>query len=617
MPGAVLCRAVWLALAGLLACRPVLAADPQPYALDVRKTGNDALDRAISDASVLASLRQSAPVGPFALVLRAQQDQQRFLSVLQGLGYYAGTARITIGGHPLDDPTLPDLIEAAPATPPEPVTVAITPGPLFHLRQLAIDGAVPPGVAGKLAPLAPGAPAVASDVLAAQSRLLDAMRSAGHPLAKLPVPVVTEDAGARVLDVVFHPDPGPFADLGPITLDGLDRVDPAYVRRRLTMARGQAFSPERIEAARRDLVDTGLFSTVRMQAADRLDADGQLPVTIDFVERPRHVVGLSALYSTDLGGSAGVTWTDRNLWGAGQRLDLKAAATQLGGTAVSMPGYDVGATLTFPDWLRRDQTLTLGLEALAEDLPAYSRTAGIATTSLTRKLNAQWTASIGLTGEQEAVIQDDQHFHYTLVELPLGLKYDSSNNLLDPTRGIRAAAVVTPAQSLGSHSDSFAILSASASTYLDVGDLLGFTDPGRSVLALRGQLGSVPGVSSLELPPDARFYAGGSATVRGYKYQTLGPHFGNNVPIGGTAIAAGTLEWRQRVLDKYGFAAFVDAGSVNSNGVPLGGQMLVGAGVGARYYTPFGPIRADIAVPLNRDPGNDSFEVYIGLGQAF
>ena len=134
---------------------------------------------------------------------------------------------------------------------------------------------------------------------------------------------------------------------------------------------------------------------------------------------------------------------------------------------------------------------------------------------------------------------------------------------------------------------------------------------------IRGQLGSVPGVSSLELPPDARFYAGGSATVRGYKYQTLGPHFGNNVPIGGTAIAAGTLEWRQRVLDKYGFAAFVDAGSVNSNGVPLGGQMLVGAGVGARYYTPFGPIRADIAVPLNRDPGNDSFEVYIGLGQAF
>jgi len=431
------------------------------------------------------------------------------------------------------------------------------------------------------------------------------------------VPVVTEDANAHVLDVVFHPDSGPFADLGPITLDGLDRVDPDYVRRRLTMAQGQAFSPERIEAARRDLVDTGLFSTVRMQAADRLDADGQLPVTIDFVERPRHVVGLSALYSTDLGGSAGVTWTDRNVWGAGERLDLKAAMTQLGGTAVSMPGYDVGATLTFPDWKRRNQTLTLGLEALAEDVPAYSRTAAIATTSLTRKLSEHWTASIGLTGEQEAVIQDDQHFHYTLVELPLGLKYDSSNNLLDPTRGIRAASVVTPAQSLGSRSASFAILSASASTYIDMGDLIGFTDPGRSVLALRGQVGSVPSVSSLELPPDARFYAGGSGTVRGYKYQTLGPHFGNNVPIGGTAIAAGTVEWRQRVLDNYGFAAFVDAGSVNTQGLPFAGQMLLGAGVGARYYTPFGPIRADIAIPLNHDSGNDSFEVYIGLGQAF
>jgi translocation and assembly module TamA len=172
---------------------------------------------------------------------------------------------------------------------------------------------------------------------------------------------------------------------------------------------------------------------------------------------------------------------------------------------------------------------------------------------------------------------------------------------------------VTPTESLGGSSGSatFVIAQIGASTYFD------FDGNGRSVLALRAMAGSAGGASQFELPPDQRFYGGGSATIRGYKYQYVGPQFPDNTPQGGTSIDAGTIEFRQRFLTSFGAVAFVDAGQVGTGAVPFNGPLRLGAGLGARYYTPIGPIRLDFALPLSRIRGGDSFEIYIGIGQAF
>ena len=143
------------------------------------------------------------------------------------------------------------------------------------------------------------------------------------------------------------------------------------------------------------------------------------------------------------------------------------------------------------------------------------------------------------------------------------------------------------------------------------------------MLAARALAGFAEGAGEYSLPPDQRFYGGGSGTIRGYRYQSVGPQFPVTkefpvlTPIGGTAIAAGSLELRQRFGTSYGAVVFVDAGQVSAtlNAVP--GQFRIGAGAGLRYYTPIGPIRLDLAVPTPRHIGDDAFEVYIGLGQAF
>lgn len=618
MPAAVRWLALLLTLLATLALyRRGQAADPQPYTVTLKPTGDSALDAAIQGSSTLISLRKTAPVAGFALTERARQDAVRFETALHSFGYYKATVSTTIGGHKLDDPTLPAMIDDAPADPPLEVAVSFDPGPRFTLGSVTISTPVPADIAAHL-DLKPGQPAMAAHILAGQSHLLDALRSDGYPLATVPVPVATVHLDQDVLDVDFRPDAGPKAAIGPISFTGLKHMNEGFVRKRLLLRQGEPFSPQAIEKARQDLASIGVFAVVRAEPASALDRNGQLPISFDLTERPLHSVDVGVAYSTDLGVDFTTGWHDRNLFGNAEQLNL-TGAFQLGGDAVAKPGYSAGAQFLKPDFLMRDQTLETDVNAVDQSLQAYDQKALQEKAALNRKLSPQWTIGLGLSGEQEQILQEDVTRHYNLVGIPASVKYDSTTNLLDPTSGIRAMLAVTPTWSLGAPgatagsagSGTFFIAQISGSTYFD---LFG---NGRSIVALRGLVGEVSGASVFGLPPDQRFYAGGSATVRGYRFQTLGPQFADHIPTGGTAISTGTVELRQRIVGNYGVAAFIDAGQVSANGTPFTGNWHEGAGVGARYYTSIGPIRLDFAVPLNKLPGGDRFEVYIGIGQAF
>jgi translocation and assembly module TamA len=594
------------------------ASDPQSYKVTITSTGNRALDGALKASSQLESLRAKAPVGPFALVGRAQQDVDRLQTVLQAYGYYQGRAHVTVNGRALDDADLPAAIEAIPKGTDAEAAIAIEPGPLYHLRQVTIDGEIPEDARGKLG-IAPGAPAVAADVLKAQQRLLTALQEDGYALAKVDAPIAYEDPAAHALDVAFNVHAGPRVKIGDISIVGLHDVHEALVRNRLLVHTGEQFSPSRIERARQDLLSLGVFSGVTTRAVDQLDAEGRIPLVFDVQERLRHAVGFSFAYSTDLGGSAGVTWSHRNLFGNAEQLNLAANATGLGGSATTGLGYNVTAQFIKPEYLARDQSLELNLGAIKQKLDAYDQTAATAGVLLNRKFSPIWSGSVGVSAEQERILQEDVTRDYTLLGLPISAKYNSTgivNPLEDPVHGIRASLTVTPTHSFGSNKATFVIVQANGATYFDVGALAGAA-PGRSVLALRGLVGTAQGATQFELPPDQRFYGGGSATVRGFRYQSIGPRFPDSKPIGGTSIDAATIEFRQRLPGNFGAVAFVDAGQVSANSAPFQGTVQVGAGIGVRYYTAIGPIRLDVAVPLTKKPGNDSFEVYIGLGQAF
>ena len=266
--------------------------------------------------------------------------------------------------------------------------------------------------------------------------------------------------------------------------------------------------------------------------------------------------------------------------------------------------------------------------------------------TLSRKLSSVWSASIGITAVHETITQQGITQVYTLFALPFGLLYDSTDlpsPLLDATHGLRASLSVAPTRSHGEPNTTFYVTQFTIADYLDLGRLFG-SEAGRSVLALRALLATALGatesvetidgvqVTVPDLPPDQRFYAGGSGTVRGYRYQSVGPEFPDGSPVGGTALSAVNVEFRQRFGKSFGAALFADAGEVGEKGSGLlhGGRCsastpsqstvncwALGVGGGVRYYTPLGALRLDLAVPTFRRPNDDRFEVYIGLGQAF
>jgi translocation and assembly module TamA len=614
------------------------AADPQAYQVDLASVGNDDLNQTLKATSDLLSLRTSAPVSPFGLIARARSDTDRLKTALESFGYYESHVTININGLLLTDPSLADALTALPKGSTAKVAISFTLGTLYHLRRIDIDGELPAPInARDTLGLATGQPAVASLVLAGGARLLSALQEQGYAFAQVDTPVAYEAADAPVLDLSFHVAAGVKVLIGDIHVEGLQRVHESLVRRRLLLHSGDLYKPSAIEAARRDLLGMNVFGQVSVQVGSKADESGGVPITFKLRERLRHAISVLAAYSSDLGGSGGVTWTDRNVFGNAEQLSFAASVINLGGSDTTGTGYDTSAKYLIPDFLRRDQALQFTLSAIKQQLQAYDQKAQTATVTLSRKLSSVWTVSAGLSTTDETILQvinatetptgsgvfvadAPTTFNYTLIAIPFKVVYDSTNlptPLEDPRHGFRGSLSLTPTLAIGHPNATFLISTLTLATYFDLNNLLPIA-PGRSVLAARAIAGVAQGAGELSLPPDQRFYAGGTSTIRGYGYQLVGPMFPHtDIPTGGTAIAAGGLEFRQRLYSNWGVVAFVDAGQVSASLKPLPDDIRVGVGAGMRYYTPIGPIRFDIAVPVGRRQGDDSFEIYVGLGQAF
>ncbi|MFC3124737.1 autotransporter assembly complex family protein [Pseudoroseomonas globiformis] len=603
------------ALAAEAEAEPVL-----PYTVTLPETGDEALDDAIRRASGLEQLREAAPVDGFGLVGRAIAEADAMQAALRSEGYYRGMARILVDGQAPDTPGLAERLQSRARPPadardgetPVAVTVAVEPGAQYRLAPVRLQ-AEPAGIpiddAGETG-LETGAPARAQPVLDAEGRLAAALKEAGHPFAAVRRRV-TVDHDTRQMEVTFIVAPGPRADFAMPRVEGQQRTRDSLVQTVVAPLADQRYNQATLDETRRDLLALGVFSTVRARAGERLDQEGHLPVTFTVIERPLRAIGFGAAYETRYGPTFNAYWEHRNLFGGAERFRVEGEVNRLGTTGdTSDTGGRVGVSLATPWFLGRNQTVTFDIAALRERPDAYDRDAFTASAILEREISRRLTIGLGPQIEFSRVTQDGVTNEYQLLGLLGQLRWDTTDNPLNPSRGVRVSGLVNPIYSLG-ESNTFTRLRAQGSTYLDI---LG--DKG-SILALRGVVGSIVGASVGSVPPDKRFYSGGGGSVRGYDYQSIGPRTLNDEPRGGLSLVEGSVELRQRVSGPWGMAAFVDAGAVTEDPTPTFDNLKVGAGLGVRYQTGIGPIRADIAIPLNKEEGDAAFGFYIGIGQAF
>jgi translocation and assembly module TamA len=271
---------------------------------------------------------------------------------------------------------------------------------------------------------------------------------------------------------------------------------------------------------------------------------------------------------------------------------------------------------------RRDQTVSLQAAASKVDRDAYQARTIQLGAAIERQSNIiwrkKWTYSLGaevLATDERGVFDDSttkETRTFFIAALPASLRYDGSNDLLDPTDGFRLGGRISP--ELSAHGGRFnsARLQLDASAYRPISS--------GTVVAGRLRLGTILGAQSSQIAPSRRFYSGGGGSVRGYGYQQLGPRDADGDPIGGRGLAEFALEARVRLKafgGNFGIVPFLDGGTLTGDLVPDFGKWQIGAGIGARYYSSFGPIRVDVGTPLNPRSGDARLAVVVSLGQAF
>ncbi|HJE25834.1 MAG TPA: autotransporter assembly complex protein TamA [Methylorubrum populi] len=607
-----------------------------PYTLRITGTDDSDILKALQDTSTLYRLRQEAPPDGEGLVRRAEADLRRLTDVLSGYGYYQGTVTVRIDGVAVTgEASLAAAARAAEGSRSRalvPVKIVVDLGPAYTLRTVrALDPRQRPFpdevLPERFIRTDDDVPARSATVLAREAKIVDRLRALGHPFAKVVTRDPVVDDAAHVMDVTFTIDPGPKAGLGEVAVKAPEGIDPAVIRSFIYTEPGDPYSPKAVAEIRRSVARIEGLGAVRVREGESLDADGNLPLFVEVSERERNLIGVSARYSTVDGPGVRAYYANRNLWGGGETLRLDADIYYLGlgydpfATQRKLAGIDttglggrLAATFVKPALGGTRNDLLANAFVTREVQQSYFVDAAGASVAVRHRFSDTFSAQIGIDGQVGRSKDAIGTVDYRLIGVPVSVTYDSTDSLLDPTEGVRLIASAAPYPSfLGSDPGIF-VAKAQGSTYYAL------DDEAKYVLAGRLGFGSVSGARLDEIPDNFRFFAGGGGSVRGYAFRTLGPRGPFNLPIGGRSLLEASIEARIKVTDTIGVVPFFDAGTAFASSLPdFDERIRKAAGIGVRYYTGIGPIRADLAFPLDRIKGNRELPValYISLGQAF
>lgn len=530
---------------------------------------------------------------------RAQDQQTRYEEVLHSQGYYNGTVTTVLTSDKGNNGRAVKI------------DFQINTGKQFYVRSFKIryvdnppDAAALPDDALKLG-MWKNAPAQSARFIKFTQLTLKYMAEHGYPQAKVAQRRIVIDLSQQTADATLDIEAGPRLEFGDVQIEGLTDIDADFVRSYFQFKKGDVYDRRQADETIKALRGTALFDTISLTSLAP-ESDGFLPQRLTVKQRVPRSIGAGLYWSTDNGIGAKAFWEHRNLFGAGESLRLSLDTSKIQQIA--------SANFRKPHYLGENQSLIGAVEFADENTDAYDEKRVVVSGGIERQLSDIWTGNAGLSYLKSTFSDDLGGGSADLFGLPLGLGMNTSNDLLDPTTGARMAITGTPY--IGKVSRKLARFIRAegiGSFYLTLPAFPKLT------LANRFRLGSIIGAGDDRLPPSLRFYSGGGGSVRGYGYQKIGPLFANEEPTGGDSVVEVGTELRYRMSRSLGLVTFLEGGNVYDKLAPsLTRNLMWGTGVGIRYYTPIGPVRADIGLPLNRRNGIDSaFQLYFSIGQAF
>lgn len=586
----VLCSGLWAA--------PALAAE---WGLVAPGAPDDLGDR-LRAASTVGDTVERDTATPQDLLAAAQADYARMVGVLYQAGYYSGTVNIAVDGR--------EAADIPPLSPPDQVSqiaILVQSGPKFafstaRVTPLAQGTELPDG-------FAPGQPAP-SDLIGDAARAgVDGWRALGHAKAKIAAQDITANHTQRRLSADITLTPGPRLRFGQLQVPNTGAVRPERIRAIAGLPSGQVFSPDDLEEAAQRLRRTGAFSSVKLTEADTISPGQRLDIDAGLVDAKPRRIGAGLELSSLEGFGLSAFWMHRNLLGGAERLRIEGEVKGIGGDSGGID-YRLSGRFDRPATFTPDTGVYLEATLQEEDEPDYRERSLQVGGGVTHIFNDTLTGEAGIAYRYSEI--DDDLGSRTLEHLllPVSLTWDSRDDPLDVRNGYYLDMNVTPF--VGLNEDT-----AGAWVMGDARGYWGFGKDDRFVLAARAQIGSVSGASLTELPPGMLFFSGGAGTVRGLPYQDLAIDLGGGRRVGGRSFMAFSGEVRAPLRGDFSAVAFYDVGFVGRDSWSAdNGDWHSGIGLGLRYATGIGPIRVDVATPVDGGSRGD-IELYIGIGQAF
>jgi translocation and assembly module TamA len=426
------------------------------------------------------------------------------------------------------------------------------------------------------------------------------LRGSGFLDAKYTRKRVTVKPEEESAQVDLQWESGPRYKFGDVRFSGDAPFPEGFLREFVPWRTGAYFNSEQVLNLQQRLVDADYFELVSVAPALDEKKDGVVPIDVLLNRDERTVYTGEVYYSTDFGAGVRVGAERRWLNKKGHKADVQAEYSQR--------LQEAGVHYQIPRPGRQDRSYDFGVAYRDE------------TTDVTRSRNFQvaasrsekrwhgFTRTIGLKylrGDFE-LGRDDDNLEYGSSKLLFAegsLSRRRVNDRLSPRKGyVTDFGVRLASDALVSDTDI-------AQTW---GRLTWLIPQGtKARIKLHGELGAMAVGNFDALPPDLRFFAGGDRSVRGFDYHEIGEVNANGNVIGGKYLAVASAEYEFYFREDWGAAVFVDAGDAFSDKLSLN----VGAGLGARWRSPVGPIRIDVGFPVHTDlPLQNSWRLHVQLG---
>ncbi|EJF91103.1 autotransporter assembly complex protein TamA [Bartonella tamiae] len=573
-------------------------------------------------ASSLVGDEKKPASGSAGLLAKARGDYQKILAALYAEGRYGGTISITVNGQEAAtlraDTDLPENSK---------IIITIDTGPEYHFGQAIVHQLAPPTDNKKDQVALPqdsgfasGDVAKSGSVFKAEQLAIEGWRQQGYAKASAKGYEVVANHANQTIDADIEVDPGQKAHYGPLTVRNVSknpRMDSAYVAWMTGIKEGEEYDPDDLSKANKRIAKLDVFRAASVREADEINPDGTLPLNLVVQERLPRRFGVGGSYSTLDGAGFEAYWMHRNLFGHAERLRFDARISGIGGNQSDSYNpknfsYMLGTSFTRPGVITPDTDLVAGLKAQREVLDNYTTTSIAGQFGLTHVFSDELSGRVYFNAAQTKT--EDDYFgnrDFTTFGLLGGLLYDSRDNAANAKSGLYGELVLEPVYEM-QYGNFIGKATAEGRAYFSL------DSKDRFVFATRMKIGTITGAEIKELPSDMLFFAGGGGSVRGYGYRNIGIKTDTGDTIGGRSLVEGSAEIRTMITDTIGLVGFVDVGVVGENSYPdFSENTKIGAGIGGRYLTGLGPLRVDLALPLDREQGDPDLGFYIGIGQAF